>query len=62
MAGDSGDIYQAKKIMEMRNNPDWRYEGMSRSEIEADVKNTALHCSHKSIMFWTTKGKSLNSL
>jgi len=38
MSGDSGDIYQARRLMRMRSNPDWRYEKMSRSDIDRDIK------------------------
>lgn len=39
MSGDSGDIYQARKLMRMRRNPDYRYEGMTRTQIEQSVKS-----------------------
>lgn len=38
MEGDGGDIYQLRQLKKMRNNPDWRYEGKSRTEIENEVK------------------------
>ena len=39
MSGDSGDIYQARRMMRMRSNPDYRYEGMTRTQIEQSVKS-----------------------
>lgn len=37
-SGDGGDIEQYRALMKMRSNPDWRYSGMSRTEIANEVK------------------------
>lgn len=37
-SGDGGDIEQYRALKRMRSNPDWRYNGMSRRDIENTVK------------------------
>lgn len=43
MSGDSGDIYQARRLMDMRKNPDIRYANMSRSEIDSSIKRRSTY-------------------
>lgn len=58
-SGDGGDIQQYRVLQKMRSNPDWRYDGMSRTEVENAVKARSSILMSKTQIVTKEDGKKL---